>query len=184
LSSDYANEGLLWLRPIGAGQQQLPGRNAETAMRQLFRNRPRSLRTGGLPAVEVFGEGIYVELDEHCLVEWQTSHAEWLANRLDDGFVARLGGIFSHITPLSEANRSWASRYLLVHSLAHILINQLSSNADTHCLAAREALYFRRPGRPNGCVPYLTLSGRFRWNLGGPSPPRTSRTPRTVVCAP
>jgi hypothetical protein len=140
----------------------------ETAMRQLFRNPPSQPQDRWLPAVEVFGEGLYVELDEHYLVEWQTSHSEWLANRLDDGFVARLGGIFHTLPPLSEANRSWASRYLLVHSLAHILIDQLVFECGYSTASLRERLYISvDPAAPMAGFLIYTSAGDSDGTLGG-----------------
>ena len=113
----------------------------EIAMQQLFRHPPTNPKDRWLPAVEVFGEGIYVELDEQRLTKWQVDHADWLRNRLDDGFVTRLGAIFQTLPPEAAANRDWASRYLLVHTLAHILINQLVFECGYSTASLRERLY-------------------------------------------
>src|SRR5207247_7124399 len=43
----------------------------DKAMRQLFRNPPNQPQERWLPAVEVFGEGIYIELREDRLQQWQ-----------------------------------------------------------------------------------------------------------------
>lgn len=140
----------------------------DTAMRQLFRNPPTEPQDRWLPAVEVFGEGIYVELDEHSLVEWQTTHAAWLANRLDDGFIARLGGIFQTLPPLGVANRSWVSRYLLVHSLAHILINQLVFECGYSTASLRERLYISADtAAPMAAFLLYTAAGDSEGTLGG-----------------
>src|SRR5205807_8436148 len=93
----------------------------DSAMRQLFREPPNQPQEQWLPAIEVFGEGIYVELREDRLTDWQDSNQDWLAGRLEDGFLTRLGGVFQTLPPLAAASRAWASRYLLVHSLAHVL---------------------------------------------------------------
>lgn len=140
----------------------------DAAMQQLFRNPPVALQDRWLPAVEVFGEGIYVELDEHSLVEWQATNAEWLENRLDDGYVARLGGIFQTLPPLGRANRSWASRYLLIHSLAHILINQLVFECGYSTASLRERLYISADqNAPMAGFLIYTAAGDSEGTLGG-----------------
>src|SRR5207248_9462938 len=94
-----------------------------------------------LPAVEVFGEGVYLELSENRIAQWQAEQDTWLRRRLDDAYVARLGGVFQTLPPLNAATRNWASRYLLVHSLAHILINQLVFECGYSTASLRERLY-------------------------------------------
>jgi len=75
-------------------------------------------------------------------------------------------GHLSHITPLSEANRSWASRYLLVHSLAHILINQLVFECGYSTASLRERLYISVDRQHQWLRSLSTPQRRFRWNLG------------------
>ena len=140
----------------------------DTAMRQLFRAPPVQPQERWLPAVEVFGEGIYIELDEPSLARWQTDHAAWLNHRLDDGFVVRLGGVFQTLPPLGAANREWASRYLLVHALAHILINQLVFECGYSTAALRERLYISAdPNAPMASFMIYTAAGDSEGTLGG-----------------
>src|SRR5215469_15197531 len=61
---------------------------------------------------------------EESIREWQERNEDWLKDRLNDQFVTRIQGVFQTLPPLSAATWLWASRYLLVHSLAHILVNQ------------------------------------------------------------
>ncbi len=143
---------------------QMPG----IAMTQLFRDPPTSPQDRWLPAVEVFGEGIYIELDELRLTEWQTTNANWLQKRLDDGFVNRLQGVFQTLPPLGVADRLWASRYLLVHSLAHILINQLVFECGYSTASLRERLYVSPdPAAPMAAFMIYTAAGDAEGTLGG-----------------
>jgi hypothetical protein len=140
----------------------------EAAMQQLFRNPPTQPQDRWLPAVEVFGEGIYVELDNRALEEWQVNQAEWLEDRLDDGFIARLGGIFQTLPPLHQASRQWASRYLLVHSLAHILINQFVFECGYSTASLRERLYISVDAQaPMAAFLIYTSAGDSDGTLGG-----------------
>jgi hypothetical protein len=139
-----------------------------SAMLQLFRSPPSQPQERWLPAAVVFGEGLYVELDEARIAKWQADHATWLEKRLDDGFIARLGGISQALPPLSAADRGWASRYLLVHSLAHILINQLIFDCGYSTAALRERLYVSSDtSAPMAGFLIYTAAGDSEGTLGG-----------------
>jgi hypothetical protein len=139
-----------------------------SAMLQLFRSPPVQTQERWLPAAVVFGEGLYIELDEARIEKWQSENAEWLRGRLDDGFITRLGGIPQTLPPLDAANRGWASRYLLVHSLAHILINQLIFDCGYSTAALRERLYVScDPAAPMAGFLIYTAAGDSEGTLGG-----------------
>jgi hypothetical protein len=140
----------------------------DTAMQQLFRHPPAEPQDRWLPAVEVFGEGIYIELHEQRLVGWQNDHAAWIAERIDDGFLARLAGVSQTLPPLSAVNRGWASRYLMVHTLAHILINQLVFECGYSTASLRERLYISAdPAAPMAAFLIYTAAGDSEGTLGG-----------------
>ena len=137
-------------------------------MTQLFHNPPTQPQERWLPAIEVFGEGIYIELREDQIRRWQQDHADWLRRRLDDDFLVRLGGIFQTLPPLSSANRAWASRYLLVHSLAHILISQFVFECGYSTASLRERLYISADaGAPMAGILIYTAAGDSEGTLGG-----------------
>jgi len=140
----------------------------DLGLRQLFRVPPVQPQERWLPAVEVFGEGIYVELREDRLSAWQAENAAWLADRLDDAFLVRLGGVFQTLPPLAAADREWASRYLLVHSLAHILISQLVFECGYSTASLRERLYISTdPVAPMAGLLLYTAAGDSEGTLGG-----------------
>jgi hypothetical protein len=140
----------------------------EAAMRQLFRFPPREPQDRWLPAVEVFGEGIYIEVREERLIEWQTRNEPWLKGRIDDGLVSRLAGVAQTLPPLSAATRRWASRYLLIHSLAHIMINQLVYECGYSTASLRERLYISDdPVSPMAAFLLYTSAGDSEGTLGG-----------------
>lgn len=140
----------------------------EVAMQQLFHDPPATPPARWLPAFEVFGEGIYVELQEERIRAWQDDNKTWLTERLDDGFIARLGGVFQTLPPLSAANHEWASRYLLVHSLAHILVNQLVFECGYSTASLRERLYISSDSTaPMAAFMIYTAAGDAEGTLGG-----------------
>lgn len=140
----------------------------DTAMHQLFRMPPTYPQERWLPAIEVFGEGIYLEIREERIAAWQTENSAWLKERLDDGFVMRLGGVFQTLSPLKAADTTWASRYLLVHSLAHIVINQLVFECGYSTASLRERLYISAdPSAPMAGFLIYTAAGDSDGTLGG-----------------
>jgi hypothetical protein len=140
----------------------------DQAMSQLFQRPPEHREGRWLPAIKVYGEGIYLELRETQIEHWQKEHAEWIEKRLDDGFVARLGNIFQTLPPLAAANRAWASRYLLVHTLAHIIINQLVFECGYSTASLRERLYISAdPAAPMAGFLIYTAAGDSEGTLGG-----------------
>lgn len=138
-----------------------------TAMGQLFRTPPIQPQERWLPAIEVFGEGIYIELREERIRSWQRDNAAWLENRLTDGFRMRLGGVFQTLAP-AGAPLSWAARYLLVHTLAHTLINQLVFECGYSTASLRERLYVSSDSvAPMAGFLIYTAAGDSEGTLGG-----------------
>jgi hypothetical protein len=140
----------------------------ETGLRQLFRVPPVQPQERWLPAVEVFGEGIYLELREDCISRWQADNASWLSDRLDDAFLMRLSGISQTLPPLAAADRNWASRYLLIHSFAHTMINQLVFECGYSTASLRERLFVSSdPAAPMAGILIYTAAGDSEGTLGG-----------------
>lgn len=140
----------------------------ESAAKQLFRSPPQDPLEMWLPAVEVFGEGIYIELAEEGIAAWQQQNAEWLGHRLDDGFLVRVQGVYQTLPPAGEINRDWASRYLLVHSLAHVLINQFVFECGYSTAALRERLFVSSDAvAPMASFMIYTAAGDAEGTLGG-----------------
>ncbi|MFF2954661.1 DrmB family protein [Kitasatospora sp. NPDC057965] len=114
-----------------------PGAVETTARRARISRTPQNW----LPAMEVSGEGVFVRLDEDRLREWeQRAEPAARARRLRE----------NHQRLLAERTSSAAGpvpgspatpRFLLLHSLAHILINEWSLDGGYPAAALRERLY-------------------------------------------
>ncbi len=140
----------------------------DSAMTQLFRDPPNQPQERWLPAIEVFGEGIYLELREDRVRQWQDDNQAWLRTRLSDQFVTRLADVFQTLPPLVAADRAWASRYLLVHSLAHVLINQFVFECGYSTASLRERLYVSADANaPMAGILIYTAAGDSEGTLGG-----------------
>jgi len=72
------------------------------------------------------------------------------------------------LQPISGIDTSWASRFLLVHTLAHIVINQLVFECGYSTASLRERLYVSDDSdAPMAGVLIYTSSGDSEGTLGG-----------------
>lgn len=114
-----------------------------------------------LPAVQVRGEGIFLELDEAKVAAWEREveprtagmarkHAEWERER------GRTP------TPFPGA------RYVLLHTLAHVLIRQLALDCGYSASSIRERIYSSaEPNRRMAGILLYTASPDSEGSLGG-----------------
>lgn len=140
--------------PEGIEQVMLVKRLREVRVLQTFtrveaplesdgQERFAALSTGGvdwLPGVEVSGEGVFLRLDQERLRRWEAgpSPAEVRARRIRDRHEAELRNRAGdrHV-PESPVR----ARLVLLHTLAHALINEWSLDAGYPASALRERLY-------------------------------------------
>lgn len=136
------------------------------AVRQLFKDEPGPDERW-LPAIEVFGEGIFLELQNSKIVDWQKSNETWLRSRLGEDFINRLIGVYQ-VNPPSYPTWQWASRFMLVHTLAHILIDQLVFECGYSTASLRERIFVSddRSAPMSGLLIY-TAAGDSEGTLGG-----------------
>jgi len=139
----------------------------EKAMEQLFLNLPNQELTW-LPAVKNYGEGIYLELSENAILDWLQENDVWLQNRYDTNFVNRMSIEPLLLPPSANINWQWAARYQLVHTLAHILINQLVFECGYSSAALKERLFVSSDNSaPMAGILIYTASGDSEGSMGG-----------------
>lgn len=117
-----------------------------------------------MPAIEVYGEGIFFTISEQALTDWQDSRGEVISERV--GLLADRTSSTNGV--LSETRVS--ARLLVLHTLAHLLIRQLAFEAGYPSSSLREQLYVSdgEEGRPPmaGILIY-TADGDQEGTLGG-----------------
>lgn len=141
-----------------------------SAMNQLFLHVPDNKEEWWLPAVKNYGEGIYIELSESSISEWLEDNNEWLRKRIDDKFISCLAEQDFLNPPLLKKNQDWkwAARYLLVHTLSHILINQMVFESGYSSAALKERIYVSNDSAaPMAAFLIYTASGDSEGSLGG-----------------
>lgn len=124
----------------------------------IYRNRP-----DWLPAVEVRGEGIFIELAEGAVATWEAkpdvqARARAMAEKFRQWETERG----------SEPSPFPGARYVLLHSLAHTLIRQLSLNCGYSASSVRERVYSSAdPKRAMAGILLYTASPDSEGSLGG-----------------
>lgn len=135
--------------------------SGEGRLEQLWRHVPE-WRERWLPAYKVFGEGIFIELNRERIASWEAradvieraAVVEQRYGSARDGRQLRE----RHITP----------RFLLLHTLSHLLINQLTFECGYSTAALRERLYVSGSAdAPMAGVLVYTAAGDAEGTMGG-----------------
>jgi hypothetical protein len=119
-------------------------------------------RINWLPAIVVRGEGIFLELHSDQL-------DQWLADRDLQRRVSLLAGPYNQRrAERQQKKRTIVPRFVLLHTLAHLLINQLSYDCGYGSSSLRERLYCQQEHGlgMNGLLIY-TASGDSEGTCGG-----------------
>jgi hypothetical protein len=138
------------------------GLGTEELKEMLRLDKPNGEEGNWLPAYEVYGEGIFLKLNEVKLTEWE-QRPEVLdrIKPLQDKFDAlhREGRI---------ENKSITPRFVMIHTLAHLLINQLTFDCGYSTAALRERLFVSNHPGENMCgLLIYTAAGDSDGTMGG-----------------
>ena len=89
-----------------------------------------------LPALELYGEGIFFTLDEALLQRWEDGDAvRERADAFSKRYVKRAG------QDTSELEVEVSPRFLLCHTLAHLMIRELDAEAGYPAASLKERIY-------------------------------------------
>lgn len=127
--------------------------------------RKKLLRLGDgnwLPAIQVQGEGIFFEFNKEALEDWAAQPAviSRLKNLQDAFKQSRFG---------ANAVSDLRPEFVLIHTFAHLLINQLSFECGYGSSSIRERIYCEKTTNEHGMYGVLiyTASGDSEGSLGG-----------------
>ncbi|WP_164669393.1 DUF1998 domain-containing protein [Virgibacillus doumboii] len=123
----------------------------------------KSYTTDWLPAIEVRGEGIFISFNENVLNDWQRNpevqkRAEIINKRYE-----------SYTDKRGMEYRTISAKYILLHTLSHLLIRELSFECGYATSSLRERLYCNErdeQSEMSGILIY-TASGDSEGTLGG-----------------
>ncbi|MFF1867267.1 DrmB family protein [Kitasatospora herbaricolor] len=116
-----------------------------------------------LPAVEVFGEGIFLTLDSARLTDWEKDDD---VRRRVAGMRTDLDGSFRKEQLSGLTGTELSPRFVLLHTLAHLLIRQLAFESGYTTASLRERVYARPEHDQYGILVY-TGAGDAEGTLGG-----------------
>lgn len=110
-----------------------------------------------LPAIEMLGEGIFIKVNETQLQSWEARNSMWyteMGRRLSRSIIGC---------------ENFSARYVLLHTLAHLLIRQLSIECGYSGASIKEKIYSTFPGSSQGMSGILlyTSSSDSDGSLGG-----------------
>ncbi len=101
---------------------------------------PLGLNTNWLPATEIWGEGVFLQLDEKAVQAWEARPSVQERNKeLHAGFEAWVRTLN---LPGDAPQPSYpGARFYMLHSLAHLLITAISLECGYAASAIRERIY-------------------------------------------
>ena len=85
-----------------------------------------------LPAIELFGEGIFLQFNEDSVSKWEklnSTYYERMGRKLDTAW--EWGNMYNYKEP----------RFILLHTFAHLLIRQLSAQCGYATASIKERIY-------------------------------------------
>lgn len=131
----------------------------EGEQRQLLSRQPKEW----LPGVVVRGEGIFLQLREESVANWLASSEKSLA--------ARISSMASTLNELRarrrQEQRELTPRFVLLHTLSHLLINQLIYECGYGSASLRERLYCSDGASPMCGMLIYTSAGDSEGTMGG-----------------
>lgn len=116
-----------------------------------------------LPAVSSNGEGIYLELSEDKLSIWERTQPD-IAERIN-----LINDKWARVcSERGTEFRPYSSRFLLAHTLSHLVIRQLSFDCGYDSSTLKERLYISNDTDRNMCgILIYTAGGDSEGSLGG-----------------
>ncbi|MCB9682120.1 MAG: DUF1998 domain-containing protein [Alphaproteobacteria bacterium] len=107
---------------------------------------PLSEHKDWIPAVEILGEGVFLAFDEAALRAWEDRDAVKVRESQFRAGLRRENELAPSDTSM---DRFTSARMLMLHSLAHMLITQISLECGYSASAIRERIYcYRHPEDP------------------------------------
>jgi len=116
-----------------------------------------------LPAIIVRGEGIFLKLKEKKISQWLDCYSDILSNR-----ISPLVEMFNQLRMRRHQEaQPVTTRFVLLHTLSHLLINQLVYECGYGSASIRERLYSSDDEFPMSGILLYTAAGDSEGTMGG-----------------
>ncbi len=119
--------------------------------------------TNWYPGYDVRGEGIFIELDEDAIDAWRTNNPR-IQRRVDQLNENYAKSYYGDIRP-----RTITAKFLLLHTLSHLLMKQLSFECGYSIASIKERIYCSEAsdGKCMSGILIYTASGDSEGTMGG-----------------
>ena len=143
------------LEPVDSDNSELPGK--------IKRINIKEESTNWYPGYDVRGEGIFIEFDEDAINAWRNGNAA-IQRRVD-----LLNENYSKSYYGEKRPREISAKFLLLHTLSHLLMKQLSFECGYSIASIKERLYCSEEveGRAMSGIFIYTASGDSEGTMGG-----------------
>ena len=110
-----------------------------------------------LPAIQMLGEGIFIKLDESALERWESAHSEYFLE------------MERRLMQSNVGCDNFSPRYVLLHTLSHLLIRQLSIECGYSGASIKERIYssYKESQQPMAGILLYTSASDSDGSLGG-----------------
>lgn len=123
----------------------------------------REVKDNWYPGYNVYGEGIFIEFDEDAINRWRSGNGtlekrvKMLQENYDKSFIGR------------QHKRKISGKFLLLHTVSHLLIKQLSFECGYNISSLKERIYCGEAaeGKEMAGILIYTASGDSEGTLGG-----------------
>lgn len=119
--------------------------------------------TNWYPGYDVRGEGIFIELDDDAIDKWRTNNPR-IQHRVDQLNENYSKSYYGDIRP-----RTITAKFLLLHTLSHLLMKQLSFECGYSIASIKERIYCSESseGKLMSGILIYTASGDSEGTMGG-----------------
>jgi hypothetical protein len=111
-----------------------------------------------LPAVENFGEGIFIQFDRSRIDRWINEHSQRLNSQVDTLIRSREENELNHL-------RDPSPLYLILHTISHLIIRQIAFESGYAAASVSERIY--ATGDKQAGVLIYTAGAGSEGSLGG-----------------
>lgn len=132
---------------------------SEDERRALFMGEPKNW----LPAIIVRGEGVFLKLNNSKLNQWLNEYGEVFNNR-----IVNMQHMFDQLRDSRrQEQRPITPKFVLLHTLSHMLINQLVYDCGYGSASLRERLYCSDGENSMSGILIYTAAGDSEGTMGG-----------------
>lgn len=115
-----------------------------------------------VPATEVRGEGVFIQLSEAAVAKWEV---EYQASEARDRLLEAHGNWRERRGMDGPGN--WSGRYVLLHTLSHALMREFALDCGYAAASIRERIYAQGGDEPMAGILLYTAAADSEGTLGG-----------------